>query len=114
MTNQEMLAELDEHWGMLLDDWDGDGALAPDRLSIEMVKNFLIIENSEANIDFELMATSGGRMSLFLNENDIYADIEFIPFRGIAFFIKKGEIKLKGTLPSNEGETIIGLLTAGA
>ena len=94
-AHERLIGEI-RSWGVLGADWDGEGALAPSATSIiEAVSLSRLF--SEADY-IEPMLLASGHVSLYINENGLYADIEFLGDGRIAYFIKRHGDKHKGVL----------------
>lgn len=84
-------------WLKLAGNWDGEGAVAPDALSLEAAADFIRLL-PEALADAEPMLHANGHAGLFWNENSFYADLEFLGGKRIAYFIQHHQDKHKGVL----------------
>lgn len=95
-TNQveKIVGEL-RRWVDLSADWDGEGAVAPNALSLESASDFIRLL-PEALTDAEPMLNANGRAGLYWNDNGLYADLEFLGDGRIAYFIQHHEDKHKG------------------
>lgn len=91
-------------WVGLLADWDGEGAVAPNALSLESASDFIRLL-PEALADAEPMLNANGRAGLYWNEGGLYADLEFLGDERIAYFIQRHEDKHKGVTRFN-GELV--------
>ena len=84
-------------WLALEAGWDGDGASAPVALSIESASDFIRLLPEEI-ADAEPMLHANGHAGLFWNDNDHYADLEFLGDSRIAYFVQHHEDKHKGVV----------------
>lgn len=85
------------HWASFSENWDGEGANLPSTESIRDSVSFLrLIADSEQLPQPMLHAT--GNVSLFWNDNGLYADVEFLGQNKVAYFIKRNEDKHKGVI----------------
>ncbi len=92
---EKLIGELRE-LNFLKADWDGEGAAAPSVLSLKEAVSFARLLDGIALPEPMLLAS--GHTSLYWNEGDLYADIEFLGDGRIAYFIKKHGDKHKGVL----------------
>ncbi len=93
--HEKLIGELRE-LSLLNANWDGEGAAVPSILSIKEAVSFVRLLNGIALPEPMLLAS--GHTSLYWNEGDIYADIEFLDDGRIAYFIKTHGDKHKGVL----------------
>jgi hypothetical protein len=84
-------------WHLLADNWDGEGSIGPKTQSLKEAVLFLGLL-SKAIIIPDPMLLNSGNAALFWNEENLYADIEFLGDGRIAYFIKKNGDKHKGVL----------------
>lgn len=96
-TQKEKLASEIRGWSLLDDDWDGEGGLKPVNQSIKEAISFVALLDEKPILP-EPMLLSSGHTALFWNEDNLYADIEFLGDGRIAYFIKKNGDKHKGVL----------------
>lgn len=96
-TQREKLVNEIKDWRLLDDNWDGEGGLKPFTQSIEEAISFVALLGEEIILP-EPMLLSSGHTALFWNEDNLYADIEFLGDGRIAYFIKKNGDKHKGVL----------------
>src|SRR5690606_5941498 len=89
-------------WSLLETNWDGEGALAPSPESLKQAVSFVRLL-SDIPLP-EPMLLSSGRAALYWNENNLYADLEFLEDGRIAYFIKNNGDKHKGVLAFNSEE----------
>lgn len=88
---------LDEflHLRNLKENWDGEGAVIPDILSISYAENFVCLFDEDFKFP-ETMLHDSGRVGLFWNDDSLFADLEFLSDGTIAYYIKKGMQIFKG------------------
>jgi hypothetical protein len=97
-TAQETLIGTLRNWSLLDHDWDGEGAAKPVADSIREAVAFVrLVANSKFE-DPEPMLTASGHAALFWNTADLYADIEFLGDKRIAYFVKRNSDKHKGVV----------------
>ena len=84
-------------WHLLRDNWDSEGAIAPNPDSIREAVSFVRLLNDNFALP-EPMLLASGHAALFWNDEGLYADIEFLGDRRIAYFIKKNGCRHKGIL----------------
>lgn len=85
------------NYGSFSQNWDGEGANLPSIQSIKDSVSFLrLIADSEQLPQPMLHAT--GNVSLFWNDDELYADVEFLGQNRVAYFIKRKEDKHKGVI----------------
>lgn len=99
-TAYEKVAGELRQWKLLHGDWDGEGAAAPNAKSIEEAVTFVTLLGEWAEIP-EPMLLASGHAALYWNENNRYADIEFLGDGRIAYFIRRDGDKHKGVLAFN-------------
>lgn len=95
-TQQEKLIGEIRSCSLLSADWDGEGAVAPLAQSIKEAVSFVRVLGDVVLPEPMLLAS--GRVSLYWNEGELYADIEFLGDGRIAYFIKRNGDKHKGVL----------------
>lgn len=95
-TPSEMLVGEIRSWNLLAADWDGEGGDAPSTASIKEAVSFIHLLGDAALPEPQLLAS--GRISLFWNDGDRYAEIEFLGDRRMAYYIKRNGDKHKGVL----------------
>lgn len=83
-------------WYSLASGWDGDRAQAPIAASLQDAINFVRLLKDSVAAEPMLHAT--GRAGLFWRETDLYADLEFLGGRRIAYFIERSGDKHKGVV----------------
>ena len=86
----------------LANNWDGEGAHAPDFASIEEAVSFLNGLTEEQPVP-EAMLHASGHAGLYWNEGDLYADIEFTGNGRLTYYIESGKDKHKGTVEYTKG-----------
>jgi len=96
-TPQEKIIGEIRSWSLFDDNWDGEGSQRPNVESIKEMVFFVRLLSDEIPLP-EPMLLSSGHTSLFWDESDLYADIEFLGDGRIAYFIKKNGDKHKGVL----------------
>ncbi len=82
----------------LKENWDGEGAVIPDILSISYAENFVCLLDEDFKFP-ETMLHDSGRVGLFWNDDSLFADLEFLSDGTIAYYIKKGMQIFKGVTP---------------
>jgi hypothetical protein len=97
LSQKEMLTNEIKNLVFLDEDWDGEGALKPIRQSIREAIHFVSLLDEKIILP-ELMLLCSGHISLFWNENNLYADIQFLGNGSIAYFIKKNEDTYKNVI----------------
>lgn len=87
---------------LLASDWDGEGAHLPSNESIKdaiffsrLITQFLLPEP---------MLLASGNVSLYWNNDNIYAELEFLDNSRIAYFIKRNEDKHKGVIAFDQNK----------
>jgi|GEM_PF-1987276 len=96
-TLQETLVGEIRSWGLLNDNWDGEGSLKPHSQSSKEAVSFVNLLGETITAP-EPMLLSSGHIALFWNDHNLYADIEFLGDGRIAYFIKVNDDKHKGVL----------------
>ena len=99
---KKIIGEIRE-WITLEENWDGEGASIPSRKSINQVVNFLRLMNHRADMP-QPMLHANGNVSLYWDEGNLYADIEFLGDGRIAYFIKHNTSKYKDILLFNSSK----------
>jgi hypothetical protein len=97
-TQHEKLIGEIRSWSLLENNWDGEGAVAPSVLSVKEAVSFTRMLNDDAASLLEPMLLASGHVSLYKNDTNFYADIEFLGDGHIAYFIKRNGDKHKGVL----------------
>lgn len=102
-TSLERLAGEFRRWRLLPQNWDGEGAAAPDIESLEEAVSFTRLLD-EPNIvpDSELHAD--GRAGLLWIAYNLYADIKFLGDGRLAYYIENGKNQHKGIVDFDSGE----------
>lgn len=95
-ASEKIIGEI-RQWGAVKANWDGEGASLPSAQSIKDAVSFikLIADNSALP---EPMLLASGNAGLYMNENSLYVDIEFLGDDRISYFIKRNGDKHKGVL----------------
>jgi len=93
---ESLIGEIRE-WNLLEADWDGEGAQAPSQASIRCATEFIRLFDQTISLP-EPMLLNSGNISLLWSAPELYADLEFLPDRRIAYFVKKSADKHKGVL----------------
>lgn len=96
-TAQEKIIGEIRSWNELEDNWDGENGLKPVEASMEEATSFIYLLNKNLSLP-EPMLLSSGRIALYWDEDDLYADIEFIGDGRVTFFIKRNEHEEKGII----------------
>lgn len=100
-TNEiEILIGEIREWLFFESNWDGENASTPNTVSLNEAVSFVRLLSEDINFP-EPMLNASGNVGLFWNENDTYADIEFLGNGFIAYFIKLNEDKHKGKVRFN-------------
>lgn len=98
-------------FALLPENWDGEGAAAPSRISLRLADDFVRLMTEDQPAPDPMMLSSGNA-GLFWNDARIYADLEFLADRRIAYFIEwKGEGRHKGVV-AFDSRSIPGALSA--
>lgn len=95
-TQNEILIGEIRGWNLLGADWDGEGGDAPSSRSINEAVSFVHVLGDVVLPEPQLLAS--GRVSLFWNDGNRYAEIEFLGDGRIAYYIKRNGDKHKGVL----------------
>jgi hypothetical protein len=83
-------------WKSLAPGWDGDQAQAPIAASLQDAISFVrLLKDS---VSAEPMLHPTGRAGLFWQRTDLYADLEFLGGRRVAYFIERSGDKHKGVV----------------
>lgn len=98
-TSEKVIGEI-RQWGLLKENWDGEGASSPSAESIKDSVSFIKLITENAAIP-EPMLLASGNTGLYFNENSLYVDIEFLGNNRISYFIKRDGDKHKGVLTFN-------------
>lgn len=93
---EKIIGELRE-WQFLDEDWDGEGARAPINKSIENAVSLMVLIKDSADMP-EPMLHATGTVSLYWDDKNLYADLEFLGDGRIVYFIKNNNDKHKGVL----------------
>lgn len=92
---EKLIGEI-RSWAAFTADWDGEGAISPNKLSLETATNFIRL--LPVTVDVVPMLNANGRAGLYWNNLDFYADLEFLGDGRIAYFIQKSDDRHKGLL----------------
>ena len=96
-------------YGVLGNNWDGEGAARPNLNSIRSAVAFVRLLDPSIEMP-EPMLFASGRAGLFWNNENIYADLEFTEAHSITYFVERqNEGKHKGVVVF-EPETMPGVL----
>lgn len=95
-TQEKIIGEI-RSWSLFAENWDSEGSMSPKAQSIKEAVSFIRLLDDNISPP-EPMLLSSGNISLFWDESDLYADIEFLGDHRIAYFIKKNGDKHKGVL----------------
>lgn len=94
--SEKIIGDL-RQWSLLKANWDGEGASLPSVQSIKNAVSFIKLIDENAVLP-EPMLLASGNAGLYLNQNILYADIEFLSEGRISYFIKRGNDRHKGVL----------------
>lgn len=98
-TDREHAIAQIRSWSSLRADWDGEGAAAPIAESLADAEEFACALDHR-HIAPEPMLHTSGKAGLYWRNDDLYADLEFLGSRRIAFYYEKtgpkGTDRLKG------------------
>lgn len=89
--------------GYLEDDWDGEGAAAPNPASIRDAHRFLRSLDADGIMPMSTLHANGNALLVF-DRQDAYAEIEFLGAGEISYFARLGSARLY----SEDGETFDG------
>lgn len=95
-ATEKVVGEL-RRWAALSVDWDGEGADAPNKQSLKAAADFIRLLPTAIS-DAEPMLHANGHAGLYWNQNNLFADLEFVDDGRIAYFIRHSEDKHKGLL----------------
>lgn len=93
---ENIIGEL-RQWNLLGANWDGEGGATPEAQSIKEAVSFVRLLDDNIALP-EPMLLASGHASLYWNDGDLYADLEFLGNGRIAYFIKNHGDKHKGIL----------------
>lgn len=96
-TVRERLAGELRSWGLLTEDWDGEGATMPNARSLKEAVSFIGLLDEDSVLP-EPMLHASGHAGLFWKDSNLYADIEFLGDGRIAYYIECQGDKHKGVL----------------
>jgi hypothetical protein len=78
--------------------WDGQGADAPNRVSLLAAEEFMYALSADAPLP-EPMLHANGRAGLYWNDGQLYADLEFLDDGRVSYYIeRRDEGKHKGAV----------------
>jgi len=97
--SEELIGEL-RGWTLLHSNWDGEGALAPSVESITQAVEFSRMLN-DVDMMPEPMILPSGNASLYWNDGQLYAEIEFLGAERLAYFVKRNGDVHKGVIKFN-------------
>lgn len=84
-------------WKLLLEDWDGEGALAPIQESLQNAATF-IFHLPRNKVAPEPLLHSYGHAGLVWDDGSTYGEIEFLKGGTLVYFFKNGLGKHKGEM----------------
>jgi len=94
---EQLVGEI-RSYGVLGDNWDGEGAVRPSLSSIRGAVKFVHLMDPSIALP-EPMLFASGRAGLFWNSQSIYADLEFTEDQSITYFVEhRGKGKHKGVV----------------
>ena len=103
-TEREELIGVLREWRLMTENWDGEGATAPNLASIEEAVSFTNALLPDCLLPEPLLHASG-RAGLYWNEADLYADLEFTGDGRITYYIEhRGKGKHKGGMTYDRAE----------
>ncbi len=94
-TDAEKIAGEFRRWRGLESNWDGENAAAPVDASISDAVSFIRMLNDAHSLPDPMLLASG-RAGLFWKTGDLYADLEFLGAKQVAYYIERGKDKHKG------------------
>lgn len=95
-SREKLIGEL-RRWGLLNENWDGEGAALPVASSLKEAVSFVRLLD-EIDALPEPMLHASGHAGLFWKDNGLYADIEFLGDGRVAYYIERQGDKHKGVL----------------
>ena len=98
---EELVGEI-RGWSLLGADWDGEGAAIPLYQSLKEAVSFVRLLG-EISLP-EPMLLGSGHAALYWNEDNVYADLEFLGDGRIAYFVKRHGDRHKGVLAFDSTE----------
>jgi hypothetical protein len=96
-TTTEKIAGEFRRWRVLGSNWDGENATAPVDASFADAVSFVRLLNDTVLLPDPMMLASG-RAGLFWQKDDLYADLEFLGAKQVAYYIERGKDKHKGVI----------------
>lgn len=93
---EKLVGEL-RGWQSLTANWDGEGAAVPDAKSLKEAVSFVRLLGERDPLP-EPMLHASGHAGLFWKDDNLYADIEFLGDRRIAYYIEHQGDKHKGVV----------------
>lgn len=84
-------------WASLEEDWDGEGAAAPNLASLKAAERFVSLLMSTFSAP-EMMLHANGVAGMMWEFDGLYGEIEFLSGDRLAYFFKSGENKHKGEM----------------
>ena len=96
-TPQERLVGELRSWSLLTENWDGEGAAAPDARSLKEAVAFIRLLG-EGIVLPEPMLHASGHAGLFWKDDGLYADMKFLGDGHLAYYIERQGDKHKGVL----------------
>ncbi len=100
-TEVEMIVGTFREWFDFKPNWDGEGATAPLRQSLDHAANFissLAALQPLSVVDVEPLLHSSGHAGLFWNKEGLYVDLEFLGNEKMVYFIERGSDRHKGSV----------------
>ena len=94
-TSRERLIGEFRRWSLLKANWDGEGSAAPAVPSLKEAVAFARLLDEGASLP-EPMLLSSGHAGLFWNDENLYADLEFLGDGQVAYYIERQGDKHKG------------------
>ncbi len=95
-SREKLIGEL-RRWGLLNENWDGEGAALPVASSLKEAVSFVRLLG-EGDMLPEPMLHASGHAGLFWKEGNLYADIKFLGDGRVAYYIERQGDKHKGVL----------------
>lgn len=108
-TNKEKLIGELRSINLLDENWDGQGSSKPIPSAIKDAVSFARNLDEKFFLP-ETMIHENGRVSLYWNTQDFYADIEFLGDKRVAYFIKENENRHKGMCKVSRNEEMPAVL----
>ena len=101
-TEQEFLIAKLRGWESLCANWDGEGSLKPELLSIRSASNFVCLLSPNAVVPEPLLHASG-RAGLSWDDGEAYGELEFLSDRLAAYYFTNKGNKHKGVISFDGG-----------